>query len=59
LKWKKIYGKETKETEKIRRLLFSARVRKRERVFSRLFGGGGTERGVRDGVVFVVVLSSE
>ena len=45
--------------EKIRRLLFSARVRERERVFSRLFGGGGTERGVRDVVVFVVVLSSE
>ena len=56
MKWKKIYGKETKETEKIRRLLFSARVRERERVFSRLFGGGGTERGVRDGVVCVVVL---
>jgi hypothetical protein len=57
-----MYGKEigserasNQKTEKIR-LLFS-RERERERVFSRVFGGGGTERGVRDCVVCVVVSS--
>ena len=36
---------------------FLERESERERVFSRVFGGGGTERGVRDGVVCVVVSS--